>query len=246
MERGGFRLDERERGRFEAGLPGRRSSGFDSDNQQQQPSHAPVVPHLAEKYAPEHPDADWGGFVQRSYKKRFYDDRTSAKDNLTYDANGGLMPDPSAASSNTVGRKLFEPHQTPAGDPSMPGVPFQTAVYQSHANYRSYASQTSMEATPKDGYALGTRQNSQHRRHVTPLYEKPFPDQRSSMRSASPPYAEAAALVSSASNGSLSGRRVDSKRSLLAGIGGKLVAAEDFGEKLAHGVKLGYTGRRRF
>lgn len=26
-----------------------------------------------------------------------------------------------------------------------------------------------MEATPKDVYALGTRNNSQHKRHVTPL-----------------------------------------------------------------------------
>lgn len=26
-----------------------------------------------------------------------------------------------------------------------------------------------MEATPKDVYALGTRHNSQHKRHVTPL-----------------------------------------------------------------------------
>lgn len=76
MERGGFRLDERERGRFEAGLPGRRPSTLASDNQQQ----VAAVPHLTEKYAPDHPDADWGGFVQRSYKKRFFGDHASAKD----------------------------------------------------------------------------------------------------------------------------------------------------------------------
>lgn len=79
MERGGFRLDERERARFEAGLPARRPPSFDNNNQQQQ-QPAPVVPHLAEKYDPDHPDADWGGFVQRSYKKRFFNDHSSAKD----------------------------------------------------------------------------------------------------------------------------------------------------------------------
>lgn len=81
MERG-YRQDERERARFEAGVPARRQSNFhdsnsvNNNNNQQQP----VVPHLTDKYEPEHPDADWGGFVQRSYKKRFYDDHASAKD----------------------------------------------------------------------------------------------------------------------------------------------------------------------
>lgn len=74
MERG-YRQDERERARFEAGIPARRQTSFQDNNQQQ-----PVVPHLTEKYDPEHPDADWGGFVQRSYKKRFYDDHACAKD----------------------------------------------------------------------------------------------------------------------------------------------------------------------
>lgn len=81
MDRG-FRLDERERARFEAGVPARRPAHFgdsSSHNNQQQHS-APVVPHLTDKYEPEHPDADWGGFVQRSYKKRFYGDHAAAKD----------------------------------------------------------------------------------------------------------------------------------------------------------------------
>lgn len=40
---------------------------------------AEFVPHLTDKYDPEHPDADWGGYVQRSYKKRFYCDPSGAR-----------------------------------------------------------------------------------------------------------------------------------------------------------------------
>uniref|UniRef100_K3WAR3 Uncharacterized protein n=1 Tax=Globisporangium ultimum (strain ATCC 200006 / CBS 805.95 / DAOM BR144) TaxID=431595 RepID=K3WAR3_GLOUD len=125
----GCRQDEKERARFEAGIAGRRQSNFQQSNNQQQ-HQAPVIPHLTEKYDPDHPDADWGGFVQYSYKKRLYDDHASAKDNLAFDGKGGLMPDPSAAISNNAGRKLFEPHQVPSGDPNVPGIPYQSAVYQ--------------------------------------------------------------------------------------------------------------------
>lgn len=116
-----------------------------------------------------------------------------------------------------------------------------------------------MEPTSKDMYTLGTRQNSQTRRHVTPMvsldrmvlvlpkksnlvawfdcygqYEQHLQGNASRSQVLSSWDSSPAGLTSSSgssSSGSLSGRRVDSRRSLLAGIG-KLVASEDFGDEL--------------
>ncbi|RLN76164.1 hypothetical protein BBJ28_00002161 [Nothophytophthora sp. Chile5] len=41
---------------------------------------APVIPHVKDKYDPDHQDADWGGYVQRSFKKRFYTNQSATKD----------------------------------------------------------------------------------------------------------------------------------------------------------------------
>lgn len=37
------------------------------------------VPHLIEKFDPDHPDADWGGIVQRTYKKRVFTDPAATR-----------------------------------------------------------------------------------------------------------------------------------------------------------------------
>lgn len=42
-------------------------------------SNVPFVPHLPEKYDPDHPDADWGGIVQRTYKKRLFNDPAATR-----------------------------------------------------------------------------------------------------------------------------------------------------------------------
>ncbi|EGZ26860.1 hypothetical protein PHYSODRAFT_474852 [Phytophthora sojae] len=173
---------------------------------------SPVIPHVVDKYDPDHPDADWGGYVRRSAKKRFYTNQSS---------------------------KLFEPQQNSSGD-QVPGIPFQSAVYQvgpgnnvSCSDWKtSYAAQTSMESTPKDNYVLGTRQNSQPKRHVTPMVKRRGRQNSARTQSPSTPWETGRGvsppLGASGSSGSLSGRRIDSRRSLLAGIG-KLVAAEDLG-----------------
>ncbi|RLN66431.1 hypothetical protein BBJ29_005231 [Phytophthora kernoviae] len=188
-----------------------------------------------DKYDPDHPDADWGGYVRRSYKKRFYTDQYSVKDNLTYDEKGGIMPSDSASSTMASGKKLFEPQQNSSGE-QVPGIPFQSAVYQvgpennvSCCDWKtSYASQTTMEATPADNFVLGSRQNAQHKRHVAPMYEPARGSRQNSSRVQSPFEGGSSlspGLSNSGSSGSLSGRRIDSRRSLLAGIG-KLVAAD--------------------
>jgi hypothetical protein len=41
---------------------------------------SPVIPHVTDKYDPEHPDADWGGYVRRSHKKRFYSKQSGVQD----------------------------------------------------------------------------------------------------------------------------------------------------------------------
>eukprot|EP00644_Phytophthora_capsici_P016198 jgi/Phyca11/115604/e_gw1.28.210.1 len=177
---------------------------------------SPVIPHMTDKYDPDHPDADWGGYVRRSYRKRFYTDQSG---------------------------KLFDPQQ---GE-QVPGIPFQSAVYQARKCFRvgpgndvsccdwktSYASQTSMETTPKDNFVLGTRQNAQPKRHVTPMYEQGRESRQNSAGTLSPSTLydgrqATPSLGGSGCSGSLSGRRIDSRRSLLAGIG-KLVAAEETG-----------------
>ncbi|KAF1792724.1 hypothetical protein GQ600_15401 [Phytophthora cactorum] len=180
-----------EMARFDPGVP--RGSEVGSNNQ----TSSLVVPHVADKYDPDHPDADWGGYVRRSYKKRFYTNQSGAKDVWIY-LSGNVGPGGNGSSND-----------------------WKT----------SYASQTSMEATPKDTFVLGTRQNSQHKRHVAPMYEQGHGSQQNSARSQSPssPWGSrqgSPSLSGSGSSGSLSGRRIDSRRSLLAGIG-KLVAAED-------------------
>ncbi|KAG6585031.1 uncharacterized protein IUM83_08569 [Phytophthora cinnamomi] len=264
-----------EMARFGAGSGSQ--GGMERPNNQ---TPSPVIPHVVDKYDPDHPDADWGGYVRRSAKKRFYTNQSSAKDNLTYDEKGGIMPRDPADSSSTSGKKLFEPKQNSSGD-QVPGIPFQSAVYQVGPGNNvgcsdwktSYALQTSMEATPKDNYVLGTRQNSQHKRHVAPMYEQGRGGRQNSARAQSPstPWESGQGmpppLSGSCSSGSLSGRRIDSRRSLLAGIG-KLVAAEDLSGILPperhlpesytnptsktllaenyHGTTLGYTGRRKY
>ncbi|KAL3669768.1 hypothetical protein V7S43_005148 [Phytophthora oleae] len=217
--------------RFDAG-----ARPLESDNQ----TPSPVIPHVVDKYDPDHPDADWGGYVRRSYKKRFYTDQSGVKDSLTYDEKGGIMPREAPENSTISGKKLFEPQQNSSGG-QVPGIPFQSAVYQvgpgndvSCSDWKtSYASQTSMEATPKDNFVLGTRQNAQPKRHVTPMYEQGRGSRQNSARTQSPSTLyegrqASPSLSGSGSSGSLSGRRIDSRRSLLAGIG-KLVAAEDVG-----------------
>ncbi|GMF39743.1 unnamed protein product [Phytophthora fragariaefolia] len=82
-----------------------RSQG--SDNQ----TPSPVIPHVVDKYDPDHPDADWGGY------------------NLTYDEEGGIIPREPADNSTITGRKMFEPQQNSSTD-QVPGIPFQSAVYQ--------------------------------------------------------------------------------------------------------------------
>lgn len=214
----------------------------------------PPIPHLKDKYDPDHPDADWGGYVQRNYKKKAqYSEHLATRNNLMVDEKGGIMPDRSApvASSSFSGKKIFDPAQHPAGDPTMPGIQFQSAVYQvgpgadlSCSNWKtSYEAQTTLEAPPKEMYALGSRQNSQHKRHVTPLFEKPVNihgsrqsspadnNGRSIYNGYSSREGSPAGLSGSDSSGSLSGRRIEPRRSLLAGIG-KLVAAEDVADQL--------------
>ncbi|KAG6966475.1 hypothetical protein JG687_00004828 [Phytophthora cactorum] len=82
-----------------------------------------------DKYDPDHPDADWGGYVRRSYKKRFYTNQSGAKDSLTYDEKGGIMPRDEADKSTISGKKLFEPQQNLSGE-QVAGIPFQSSVYQ--------------------------------------------------------------------------------------------------------------------
>ncbi|ETI50715.1 hypothetical protein F441_05848 [Phytophthora nicotianae CJ01A1] len=267
-----FLQTQAEMARFDSGVP--RDREETSDNQ----ISSPMIPHVADKYDPDHPDADWGGYVRRSYKKRFYTNQSGVKDSLTYDEKGGIMPRDEAEKSTISGKKLFEPQQNPSGE-QVPGIPFQSAVYQvgpgssvSTNDWKtSYASQTSMEATPKDTFVLGTRQNSQPKRHVTPMYEQGRGSQQNSARTQSPSSSLGSgqgspSLSKSGSSGSLSGRRIDSRRSLLAGIG-KLVAAEDLNglhppperhlpesytnaasktllAENYHGTTVGYTGRR--
>ncbi|KAJ8575043.1 hypothetical protein ON010_g4169 [Phytophthora cinnamomi] len=176
-----------EMARFGAGSGSQ--GGMERPNNQ---TPSPVIPHVVDKYDPDHPDADWGGYVRCSAKKRFYTNQSSAKDNLTYDEKGGIMPRDPADSSSTSGKKLFEPKQNSSGD-QVPGIPFQSAVYQYEQG-------------------RGGRQNSARAQSPSTPWE--------SGQGMPPP------LSGSCSSGSLSGRRIDSRRSLLAGIG-KLVAAED-------------------
>lgn len=85
---------------------------------------------------------------------------------------------------------------------------------------------------------------------TTAQYEKSLHERKSSGRSVSP-YSEDSGLSNNSNNltsnsgstGSLSGKRVGSQRSLLAGIG-KLVAAEDFGEKLVYVKSLYQLGSK--
>ncbi len=58
----------------------------------------------------------------------------------------------------------------------MPGIPFTSAVYQvgpgADLNCKdwktSYEAQTSMEATSKDQFSIGSNRNAQHKRHIVP------------------------------------------------------------------------------
>ncbi|GLE02556.1 hypothetical protein PINS_up011394 [Pythium insidiosum] len=207
-----------------------------------------VVPHVKDKYDPSHPDADWAGFVSRTHQpKRSISGHSAAQSHLVVDERGGLMPT-TAAPTSFSGKKMFEPHELPAGDARVDGIAFSSAVYQvgpggdlSCRDWKtSYEAQTAMEATPKETFVLGSRLNTQHKRHVTPMYEK---DRRGSGSRLSSPGSSSfdnnssnpssrsqspAGLSGSESSGSLSGRRLsfEPRKSLLAGIG-KLVAAED-------------------
>lgn len=211
-------------------------------------TQSPVIPHVTDKYEPDHPDADWAGVVRRADKKRFYTHHGAAKDSLTYDETGGLVPR-DANPLRKTGKQRLQRQLTSLSNHESNGC----------SDWRSsYASQTAMEATAKDKFVFGSRQNTHHKRHVMPLYEH--------HRAAAPPQSlhelrQACPLLGqSGSSGSLS-----SRRSLLAGIG-KLVAADELsgilppprhlsesysnrGSKTLvaenhHGATVGYTGRR--
>jgi len=61
------------------------------------------VPHLTEKYDPDHPDADWGGFVQRTYKKRVFTDPAATRNVRLYS-----MLQPRASSDGSVSSLVLE------------------------------------------------------------------------------------------------------------------------------------------
>ncbi|CEG45931.1 uncharacterized protein PHALS_02264 [Plasmopara halstedii] len=246
LEDKSFLQEQAELARFDAG---------------EQPQHrrnetaSPIIPHVAEKYDPDHPDADWAGFVRRSYKKRFYTNQSTGKDSLIYDEKGGLIPR-IAERSTISGKKIFERQLHPSNEHLISDRDSNCSDWKT-----SYTSQTSMEATAKDDFVLGTRQNLQHKRHVMPMYEQDARNQLSeNNRQGSP------SLHDSGSSGLLSERRIDPRRSILAGIG-KLVAAEDLNgikppparhlsesyrnsssktllPENYHATTIGYTGRR--
>lgn len=237
----------------------------------QAPSPMPAVCHLTEKYDPAHPDADWAGIVQRHPKKRFYEHQHAARDCLMNDEKGGLMPSDQAGvvPESFSGKRIYENNQVHHSEPPM-GHGLHPVAHEGGADWKtSYMAQTSLEATSKDQYVAGSSKNSQHKRHVTPLYEQAQATRRAQARTGSPlqisgdPSSRGSSPAGSNST-PFTARRGE-RRSLLADIG-KRVAAEDKGGNLIpperhfpvaysdrtnksmvsenyHHVKLGYTGR---
>jgi len=44
----------------------------------------PITGYVKDRFDPEHPDADWGGFVDRTFKKRYFKHSLSSRDVSKY------------------------------------------------------------------------------------------------------------------------------------------------------------------
>ncbi|OQS03028.1 hypothetical protein THRCLA_04656 [Thraustotheca clavata] len=130
-----------------------------------------------EFYDPEHPDADWGGFVPRTHKKRAFKDPVSVKDHLVHGQDAIL---PAITKEKPLGRKTFEHNINHFSvDPAAKGTPFHTGVHQTGPggehncnNWKtSYEHQTA-PTTSRDPHVPGkVRDLTQqpHKRHFEPL-----------------------------------------------------------------------------
>ncbi|KAH9127173.1 hypothetical protein LEN26_000293 [Aphanomyces euteiches] len=234
----------------------------------------PRVGYSKDRYDPEHSDADWGGMVNRTFKKRLFQDHNAARSQLI-PSKGGLLPalqdtNRDRASSKRIFDKDIKFCSVETEAPK--GTPFHSAVHQMGPGGRhdctewktSYAAQSELKPVA-DKLAPGRVKilsQESHRR----LLESPH-EQSSQSRSTVQPGNLLPKLPQHEPHERRREPRIDPRRSMLAGIGHTL-AASDTLQTLAnptlhmpsgfdnpanksllienhHNVLLGYTGQRR-
>ncbi|KDO25788.1 hypothetical protein SPRG_09084 [Saprolegnia parasitica CBS 223.65] len=64
----------------------------------------PITGYCKDRFDPSHPDADWGGYVHRTFKKRSYQDPASTRDHLVHGKDAIL---PALMAEKPAGRRTF-------------------------------------------------------------------------------------------------------------------------------------------
>ncbi|ETV76095.1 hypothetical protein, variant 3 [Aphanomyces astaci] len=147
------------------------------------------VGYSKDRYDPDHPDADWGGIVNRTFKKRIFQDHVPTRSRLI-PAKGGLLPAIDSTSTpqrRVSSKRIFDKDiKFVSNDADARDTPFRTGVHQMGPGGRhdcsdwktSYAAQAERENNrgniheDKDapGKVRSLGQES-HRRQLQPLYD---------------------------------------------------------------------------
>ncbi|EQC39012.1 hypothetical protein SDRG_03964 [Saprolegnia diclina VS20] len=222
---------------------------------------APITGYCKDRFDPSHPDADWGGYVNRTFKKRSFKDPLSTRDHLVHGKDAIL---PALTAEKPAGRRTFAQNLNQASvDPAAKDSPFHTGVHQvgpggehnCNTWKTSYELQTSATPTNRDTQAPGTV------RSLGQLAHKRHPQAAVEAKRATPPR-----TLPPLEPGQSKLPEVRKQGSLLAGIGQRLASSDALAHQPLptahlctayvtqqktletenrHKVLLGYTGHRK-
>ncbi|ETV95271.1 hypothetical protein H310_11173 [Aphanomyces invadans] len=144
----------------------------------------PSVGYTKDRYDPDHPDADWGGVVNRTFKKRTFQDHVPTRSHLT-PSKGGLFPAIDAPTTlRTTSKRIYDRDiKFVSNDADARDTPFRTGVHQVGPGGRhdcsdwktSYAAQSNHnQGSHEEKNAPGKVKllgHDSHRRQLQPLFE---------------------------------------------------------------------------
>ncbi|KAF0690372.1 Aste57867_18207 [Aphanomyces stellatus] len=275
MERG-LLQQHAEQSRF---VDGRSGIGKLQDMRIEETNAPQAVGYSKDRYDPEHPDADWGGVVNRTFKKRIYRDHAPTHSNIA-PSQGGLLPALTDKTPRSTSKRIFEKDiKFCSADGGTKDAPFQSAVHQIGPGGKhdctewktSYAAQMEHKSGSMDDRAAPGKvkvlSQESHRRLLQPLHEQGGNNAGSGRTSNGAMLPRIPPANTNTPKNSRGDPRVESRRSILAGLGQSLAASDALHDikrptphvhtgfdnpanksllvENHHKILLGYTGGRR-